>query len=347
MDKQETIRFLKAACDLESAIEACNQELEDLNTKKELLGVEAQVPKPCFPKPPEKVKRISVDKEITFLVIALALAGLAVYIFIALQGYKHFLDKLVDFAIGILVSICALACLINSLIGFLDRKKSNQLYNEYIQKVKINKAECQKIIEDYQSVVNAVAENQKRKLKAIQELDGYIRRVQAKKYELEQLRSSFYDKGPLYKDYQNSLVAVTSIYSYMASGISDRLEGPDGALAQYQQDIRANKICTELREFKQAMLDGLQIIINNQNALRSLLEEIKDNLQRVELAVRDNTKQMQALAQINFQNQKSIAKSLEALNNEVWVNTQEVRMGNFISFLDYTDRKAATARSYV
>lgn len=77
-----------------------------------------------------------------------------------------------------------------------------------------------------------------------------------------------YSVDVIFPKYRN-LVAVTTIYEYLASGRCDTLEGADGAYNLYEMELRQNIIIGQLS----SVLDSLEQIKNSQFTLYSELEE--------------------------------------------------------------------------
>lgn len=129
-------------------------------------------------------------------------------------------------------------------------------------------------------------------LKKIRE--GFCNRIQELKIKLE----GHYNIGILYPSFRN-WVAVSQIYEYIASGISFRLEGADGAYAQYMNDVRINLVCSSIEQLKQTVIQGLGAISNMQHVIA---EEIKENNIRL----------------------KSIENGLASMHNELSIRLNDI-----------------------
>lgn len=105
-------------------------------------------------------------------------------------------------------------------------------------------------------------------------------KIAVKLNELRDKLWEYYNRGPIYPSYHN-LVAVTQIYEYLASGIASELEGPNGAYAQYMNDVRADRICSDLKKIRSDMNKGFDRIAANQQLLCSELESVNRALSEV------------------------------------------------------------------
>lgn len=112
-----------------------------------------------------------------------------------------------------------------------------------------------------------------------------------------------YSANVIYPKYRN-LVAVTTIYEYLASGRCDTLEGADGAYNLYEMELRQNIVIGQLS----SVLDSLEQIKSNQFTLYSeiaesnrksaeLLSDISDNVEFNRYASEETAKANAAVAQ--------------------------------------------------
>ena len=117
------------------------------------------------------------------------------------------------------------------------------------------------------------------------------------------IRDSIYSANVIYPKYRN-LVAVTTIYEYLASGRCDTLEGADGAYNLYEMELRQNIVIGQLS----SVLDSLEQIKSNQFTLYSeiaesnrksaeLLSDISDNVEFNRYASEETAKANAAVAQ--------------------------------------------------
>ena len=94
-----------------------------------------------------------------------------------------------------------------------------------------------------------------------------------------------YSANVIYPKYRN-LVAVTTIYEYLASGRCDTLEGADGAYNLYEMELRQNIIIGQLS----SVLDSLEQIKNNQFTLYKEITEANQKSADLLSDISNNTK---------------------------------------------------------
>jgi len=102
----------------------------------------------------------------------------------------------------------------------------------------------------------------------------HLARVEAQLAEL-------YAEDVVYGSYRG-LIPVTQIYEYIASGICCELTGPNGAYAQYLNDIRADRIIGKLDQVEKAMVSRLDQMLVNQHALIMGIQETNRILSGIE-----------------------------------------------------------------
>lgn len=119
-----------------------------------------------------------------------------------------------------------------------------------------------------------------------------------------------YSVGVIFETYRN-FCAVSSFYEYIASGVCDTLDGPDGAMRLYRNEVLQGRI-----------IDSLQTVV-------SQLEDIKQNQLTLYNAIeRGNAISEQLLeASINHtrQNEQIIQNTaIEARNSEITKNNMNM-----------------------
>lgn len=92
--------------------------------------------------------------------------------------------------------------------------------------------------------------------------------------EIKENLKELYDVNIVYPKYRN-LVAITTIYEYLASGRCETLEGSNGAYNLYENELRANIVINSLNQ----IITNLNQIKNTQYELYEQLKEA-DNILR-------------------------------------------------------------------
>jgi hypothetical protein len=85
--------------------------------------------------------------------------------------------------------------------------------------------------------------------------------------------------------YQN-LVAVSTIYEYLASGRCDRLEGPNGAYNLYEMELRQNIVIGQLS----TITEHLEQIKENQYTLYYEIQNANRNSESMLSSIGDDVK---------------------------------------------------------
>lgn len=116
------------------------------------------------------------------------------------------------------------------------------------------------------------------------EIEAQRSQLQKRLAELRQQLKELYQAGPLYPTYQN-MVAVSQLYDYIASGISNTLDGPYGAYSQYMNDVRAARICESIDSLRNDMLKGFKMLGSIQHQLLTELESCHSAIRDVERAI--------------------------------------------------------------
>lgn len=131
-----------------------------------------------------------------------------------------------------------------------------------------------------ESCEQVIAETRKLDQKRIDAENKYCKNYIIPHYEfvtehhnlVEKQLAKLYDKNILYPTFRG-LIPVTQIYEYIASGICFELTGPNGAYAQYMNDVRTNRIVHKLDQLERSILYRLDQIISNQYTLITGIQE--------------------------------------------------------------------------
>ena len=230
---------------------------------------------PIAPKPPEKELVIY-----RFLGIALFLTSIGIAFFIGSLPWLGFF--------AIMFSI------IFWYVFFMPISKNNSNKDEYESKMN----EYNREMEKYKKK----CENEDRLYK--QKMDEYTQRVSEAqaKYELERevaitnskiakdaidelskpvqeskaLLAELYSCDVVFPKYRN-MIAICSIFEYLASGRVTTLDGPNGAYNLFEMESRQNIIINKL----DAIIDQLEKIKQNQYVLYSEMQKTNDILQKI------------------------------------------------------------------
>ena len=158
-----------------------------------------------------------------------------------------------------------------------------------------------------------------------------------------------YSNGPIHKNFQN-LVALTQIYLYLDSGIATELEGPNGAYAQYMNDVRTSKICDSLEQIRKDIKNGFSMIAQNQRMLYESLEEGKRAISVLSDKIQDIGEGIEAQKQLQESCLAELKNGMRTINTEVHCMTKkqsEIAMNTaMISLNQYIDMKSRGIEAY-
>ena len=87
------------------------------------------------------------------------------------------------------------------------------------------------------------------------------------------LLENIYERNVIYPKYRN-LIAMTEIHEYLDSGRFAELEGPLGAYNRYEDEVRLNRIITQIGQ----VIQNLENIKENQSLLYNRLSDVKTSL---------------------------------------------------------------------
>ena len=292
MEKPELLTYMKQVMDLETALYA-NQRLNDGLTEsvKANMPVPPQKPRheiidmPYHPKEPQIIKHLKLKS------VAACIFGVPVLLLGTLGLFNS-----CDFS-GFIFALCLIGGggLFTSL-GISVPKECKKEQEKYAAEM----CDYKKAMEVYKKRCAEADEKNEAKDQAYQTaMENYNERLETYKGtcqkavddifrargELNQALIIFYHLDVIYPKYRN-LVAVTTIYEYLASGRCDTLEGADGAYNLYEMELRQNIIIGQLS----SVLDSLEQIKSNQFTLYNEIKEANQKTADLLSSIADNTK---------------------------------------------------------
>ena len=187
-------------------------------------------------------------------------------------------------------------------------------------------------------------------------LDQIIAGYTAHREELFEKLNKIYASDIIHPRFRN-IVAVNQIREYLEMGVCDSLEGPNGALALYYQDLRAERICGSIEDLKKSMEKALQDVSSMQSRLIQEVRATNSNIRSLESSLGDElshiNSRMEGLqsALPIYANQvtsaiSSVNNSVESMNQSVhqiekvasasahneYLALREVTMDNYLRF---------------
>ncbi|MGN1124049.1 MAG: hypothetical protein ACI4RR_06860 [Eubacterium sp.] len=257
MDKNDLLKYLSIVKDIESRLYMLKTTETALINRINFLGIPNKYNKP---NPPSKTTVGDYADGVggILVIIGIVVAPIAAIIsFIhAVNVGNHFFATLFRTFLSIVIPVGIIGLMIyifSCLNGKFNDKNnySNEMakYNTLVEqdeiRVKQEKSEKSFLYHELTDVQNTIKQVEKDLDKA-------------------------YSVGIIYESYRN-FCAVTSFYEYLASGICDTLEGPNGAVKLYRNEMLQGRIIDSL----QSILDSLESIKINQETL--YLEVLRGN----------------------------------------------------------------------
>ena len=284
MNSQELLEYVRRVKDLEISV----YEAKQINDKFPESYV-AQMPKRpaeprylsgMIPPPPQEP-----DEQNTGGAAAACFIVALVFLFFGINSLSA-----LNFLIAGLATIVAVGILID---GKRRQEREEEEYQAKLQEYENNLGQYQLRLSEIES------ENQKRRdmyekqFVAYSEEDAdYESRGKAvmhelfdAKWNLEEALISLYEEGIIYSKYRN-LVAVSTIYEYLASGRCDQLEGPNGAYNLYEMELRQNIVIGQLS----TITEHLEQIKENQYTLYYEIQNANRNSESMLSSIGDDVK---------------------------------------------------------
>ncbi len=279
MDKPQLMEYLKAVCNGEAALYACNETMDAL--RRQMNAIPEKLPKPApptmhFKRPEQKELDLEYGAGGWLVKIGAAVVGVVVLILMTAISQSGF----VGIGSGIAAFFIAVRIIKNDVKSSNERaywKKLNaaeeaarpqyesdrQKHNQEIKAIEFKEEKNRIIREELWAVI---AEN---------EQTGERIRDELKR---------LYDRNIIHEPFR-TMVAVNQIYEYLYVGVCNALEGADGAYAMYYNDIRTEKICDGIQQLKTAMQRGLSRLMASQNTMCQLLVDTNNSIRQMDTSL--------------------------------------------------------------
>ncbi len=272
MTKQEMIQYLNAVCDVEGAVYYYEETVDSLKQKRDSIGNMDICPRYIKTRQAPFFDYFSDYKVGFWISGALWLAAL-IYDLVSMNPitwFNVFLTLLVAYVCG-----CVLQAVGCFLFDFLlkgkrraDEKKAHEM------SMRLYEEDC--AIRD----------------KAVKEMDEAIDGANKKCGELKLQRSKLYAMNVLHPNFQNML-AVNQIRDYLEMGICDKLEGANGAYAQYMQDVRAKRICASIDELRETVKAGISQMKGQMSAILFEVGRTNDSINAMNASISSGLSSME------------------------------------------------------
>ena len=284
MNSQELLEYVRRVKDLEIGV----YEAKQINDKFPESYV-AQMPKRpaeprylsgMIPPPPQEP-----DEQHTGGAAAACFIVALVFLFFGINSLSA-----LNFLIAGLATIVAVGILID---GKRRQEREEEEYQAKLQEYENNLGQYQLRLSEIESENQKKRDMYEKQLVAYsEEVADYESRGKAvmhelfdAKWNLEEALISLYEEGIIYSKYRN-LVAVSTIYEYLASGRCDQLEGPNGAYNLYEMELRQNIVIGQLS----TITEHLEQIKENQYTLYYEIQNANRNSESMLSSIGDDVK---------------------------------------------------------
>lgn len=284
MNSQELLEYVRRVKDLEIGV----YEAKQINDKFPESYV-AQMPKRpaeprylsgMIPPPPQEP-----DEQNTGGAAAACFIVALVFLFFGINSLSA-----LNFLIAGLATIVAVGILID---GKRRQEREEEEYQAKLQEYENNLGQYQLRLSEIESENQKKRDMYEKQLVAYsEEVADYESRGKAvmhelfdAKWNLEEALISLYEEGIIYSKYRN-LVAVSTIYEYLASGRCDQLEGPNGAYNLYEMELRQNIVIGRLS----TITEHLEQIKENQYTLYYEIQNANRNSESMLSSIGDDVK---------------------------------------------------------
>lgn len=321
MNKQQLIEYLDAVCDAESAVQACNDAIEDYEQQMKRMP-----PILCPQRPTYQTPTLHTEMTWNWETIrsSLTLSAILVIPVGLLLG-------LLSVSLGLIPNSAEAAnnlwlpAIILSFIGvpiyfsWADKRDVNQ--KNSIEKEAALSAN-QKAEAYYQQQLSAYQKQTTLNEATLSMLAIGIKKQENLRDNAQDQLTKLYSINVIYPSFQN-LIAAYQIREYLKMGICDALEGPTGAYAQYMEDVRTARICNSIIDLKNSLTSAIHGL---QGTLARELRQVDDNLTALRSEMGSS---MNSLTTQMQQMHAATAAQLETHFNEA--NRHLTRMGENIA----------------
>ena len=284
MNSQELLEYVRRVKDLEIGVYEAKQ-IDDKFPESYVAQMPKRPAEPRYlsgmiPPPPQEP-----DEQNTGGAAAACFIVALVFLFFGINSLSA-----LNFLIAGLATIVAVGILID---GKRRQEREEEEYQAKLQEYENNLGQYQLRLSEIESENQKKRDMYEKQLVAYsEEVADYESRGKAvmhelfdAKWNLEEALISLYEEGIIYSRYRN-LVAVSTIYEYLASGRCDQLEGPNGAYNLYEMELRQNIVIGQLS----TITEHLEQIKENQYTLYYEIQNANRNSESMLSSIGDDVK---------------------------------------------------------
>ncbi len=341
MEKGELLEYLAAVCDAENAIYACDEAITALQQQEQGF---IRLSRPYPPKEIKeeyhsyKYEQESKSDKMFLHVFRVLFFISFFFIFSLIPGWLLVMDLVFSFLLtatvgtflgGYLQQVLLINKRVdktNNQIKISTEERNRRAQEDYFKEMeKYNKA-C--IIEE----------------KVYAELNKEIFEKQKLRDSLKDQLYQLYAMDIIYPTFRN-MVAVNQIREYIAMGVCDALEGPDGAYAQYLQDVRTNKICDSITDLRDNLMSALGTFAMTQATLVNELRQTNSNIQEINQSLNHGLSEMQRSLQAA---QNATAGQFEAYMQQANSSLEKIEQStSTAAYNQYIALRQSNVRKYL
>lgn len=284
MNSQELLEYVRRVKDLEIGVYEAKQ-IDDKFPESYVAQMPKRPAEPRYlsgmiPPPPQEP-----DEQNTGGAAAACFIVALVFLFFGINSLSA-----LNFLIAGLATIVAVGILID---GKRRQEREEEEYQAKLHEYENNLGQYQLRLSEIESENQKKRDMYEKQLVAYsEEVADYESRGKAvmhelfdAKWNLEEALISLYEEGIIYSKYRN-LVAVSTIYEYLASGRCDQLEGPNGAYNLYEMELRQNIVIGQLS----TITEHLEQIKENQYTLYYEIQNANRNSESMLSSIGDDVK---------------------------------------------------------
>lgn len=284
MNSQELLEYVRRVKDLEIGVYEAKQ-IDDKFPESYVAQMPKRPAEPRYlsgmiPPPPQEP-----DEQNTGGAAAACFIVALVFLFFGINSLSA-----LNFLIAGLATIVAVGILID---GKRRQEREEEEYQAKLQEYENNLGQYQLRLSEIESENQKKRDLYRKQLVAYsEEVADYVNRSNTErdvlfdaKWKLQAALRNLYEEGIIYPKYQN-LVAVSTIYEYLASGRCDRREGPNGAYNLYEMELRQNIVIGQLS----TITEHLEQIKENQYTLYYEIQNANRNSESMLSSIGDDVK---------------------------------------------------------
>ena len=284
MDKPQLMEYLKAVCNGEAALYACNETMDAL--RRQMNAIPEKLPKPALPTMHLHLPEREMPKQGNFGDVIKWLIKIIVAFLVFWVMWKITETSTSVAAAFLRIGSGVVAYFLTG--HFIKNQVASA--NEKAYQKECNaakdaaKSQYEREIQIFNWEINDI-EFKEEKNKIIREgLRAVIAENERTGERIRKELKRLYDRNIIHEKFR-SMVAVTQIYEYLDVGVCSTLEGADGAYAMYYNDIRTEKICDGIQQLKTAMQRGLSKLMASQNTMCQLLSDTNNSIRQMDTSL--------------------------------------------------------------